>query len=101
MGQFIILNANAMATTLYKVDFKPEFSPESDSSNKPIQPIFVQMTNSERSKLGKYAAIDKIGGHGNIAYDSLPASKRLEGGEMNFQDVMKLVKSLRRVKLYQ
>lgn len=89
-----------LVSTLYKVSFKPEFRRDSDSSNASIQPVFVQMTNSERSKLGQYAAIDKIGGYGSISYDALSASKKLGAEEMNFQDVMKLIKTLHKVKIY-
>lgn len=87
-------------TVLYRVAFKPEYSLESDSSNKSIQPIFVQMTMAERTKIAQYAAIDKISGLGNTTYDALPASKRLDGKEMSFQEAMKLIKNLQKVKIH-
>ena len=85
---------------LYKVHFKPEYSREDDPKNTPIDPVFVQMRTGERTKLNNYAAIDKIGGHGNKTPDMLLAKDRLDTKEMSFNDLFRLIKTLHRVKIY-
>jgi tartrate dehydratase alpha subunit/fumarate hydratase class I-like protein len=87
-------------TILYKVHFKPEYSREDDPKNTPIDPVFVQMRTGERTKLNNYAAIDKIGGHGNKTPDMLLAKDRLDTKEMSFNDLFRLIKTLHRVKIY-
>jgi hypothetical protein len=94
------LNEATSDTVLYKVHFKPEYSREDDSSNTPVQPVFVQMNTGERTKIANYAAIDKIGGHGKTTPDKLLAKDRLDTTEMSFADLFKLVKSLHKIKIH-
>lgn len=94
------LNEATSDTILYKVYFKPEYSRESDSSNTPIDPVFVQMNTAERTKIINYAAIDKIGGYGKTIPDMLLAKDRLNSIEITFTELFKLIKSLVKVKIH-
>ena len=93
------LNEATSDTVLYKVNFKPEYSRQDDSSNTPIEPVFVQMNTGERTKISNYAAIDKIGGYGKTTSDKLLAKDRLDATEMTFTDLFKLVKTLHKIKI--
>jgi len=93
------LNETTTDTILYKVQFKPEYSKEDDSSNAPIEPVFVQMNTGERTKISNYAAIDKIGGYGKTTPDKMLAKDRLNTTEMSFTDLFKMVKSLQKIKI--
>lgn len=94
------VNEATSDTILYKVYFKPEYSQEDDSSNTPIEPVFVQMNTGERTKISNYAAIDKIGGYGKTTPDTILAKDRLDTTEMSFTDLFKLVKTLHKIKIY-
>jgi hypothetical protein len=93
------LNEATSDTILYKVQFKPEYSREDDSSNTSIEPVFVQMNNGERTKISNYAAIDKIAGYGKTTPDKMLAKDRLNTTEMSFADLFKLVKTLHKIKI--
>lgn len=93
------LNEATSDVILYKIQFKPEYSQEEDSSNTPIEPIFVQMNNSERTKLANYAAIDTIREYGKTSIDRLLAKDRLNSTEMTFSNLFKMVKTLHRIKI--
>jgi hypothetical protein len=87
-------------TVLYKVHFKPEYSREDDSTNTPIEPVFVRMNTGERTKLSNYAAIDKIGGYGDKTPDQLLARERIGTTTMEFPELFKLIKTLHKIKIW-
>lgn len=58
------------------------------------------MQGSERTKIAMYAAIDKIGGYGNIKFDDVSARDRIGATYMEYKELLPLVKSLQRVKIY-
>ena len=94
------LNEATSDTILYKIEFKPEYSRESDTTNVPIEPIFVQMNTSERTKIANYAAIDKIGGYGKTTYDRLYIKDRVGSTEMPFAELFNLIKTLHKLKIH-
>ena len=93
------LSEAASDTILFKVKFKPEYKLD-DSSNTPLKPIFVQMTKAERRKLAIYAAIDTISGYGSNTFDRLSSREKLGSSEMSFPEILKLVKSLYRIRFH-
>ena len=87
-------------TILYKVHFKPEYSREDDKTNEPLNPIFVRMNTGQRTKLSNYAAIEKIGGHGDKTPDMLSIRDTNKTTQMEYDKLFRLIKSLHRVKFY-
>lgn len=82
---------------LYKVHFKPEYT---DSTNKPHPDVLVYLSNADRTKIGQYAAVDRILGLGNTLVSTLPAKVSIGSKEMSSEDLFKLVKSLHKTKIY-
>jgi hypothetical protein len=83
--------------TLFKVKFKPEYT---DSTNKPHPPVLVYLSNSDRTKIGQYAAVDNILGLGNTLISTLPTKDSLGSVKLDSVDLFKLVKSLSKTKFY-
>jgi hypothetical protein len=94
------VNEATSDTILYKVFFKPEYSREDDSSNTPIEPVFVQMNTGERTKIANYAAVEKTSGYGTKTPDQLLAKDRVNTKEISFPELFKLIKTLHRVKIH-
>ena len=94
------VNEASSDTVLYKIFFKPEYSKRDDNNNTPIEPVFVQMNTGERTKIGNYAAIDKISGHGKNTFDKLLLKDTMGTTQMEFPELFKLIKSLERVKIH-
>jgi hypothetical protein len=91
------INEAAGDTLLYKIYFKPEYSKESDSTNKAVSPVFVQMNTDEKDQLEAYAAIKSIDSLGKTTPARLLSRQRIGVNEMSFSDLFRLVKSLYRV----
>jgi hypothetical protein len=91
------LNEAAGDTLLYKIYFKPEYSKESDSTNKAVSPVFVQMNTDEKDQLEAYAAIKSIDSLGKTTPARFLSRQRIGVNEMSFSDLFRLVKSLYRV----
>jgi hypothetical protein len=94
------LNEATSDTVLYKISFKPEYSKRDDSSNTPIEPVFVQMNTGERTKIANYAAIDKIGGYGKTTFDKVLMKDTIGTSQMEFPALFQLIKSLERIKFH-
>lgn len=79
-----------------KILYKFTFNDSYKKDGKTPDPVFVQLTEPERNKASKYAAIDKVGGYGEKNVDQLSSSIRGDVKEVSYTELMDIIKSLKK-----
>ena len=81
---------------LSKVLYKFNFNDAYKKDGKTVDPVFATLSNVERDKAGKYAAVNVVGGYGEKELSQLPINVRRDSKEISYSELIDLIKSMKK-----
>lgn len=79
-----------------KILYRFSFNDSYKKDGKPVDPVFAKLTDAERNKAAKYAAVNSVGGYGERELNQLSTNARGNSKEVSYSELMDLIKSMKK-----